>query len=399
MKRTPSSLPPESQMKSSSLAVKPLALRLTPLVLAMAAAGCSGQLFESKKIDYKSTAVQTVPRLEVPPDLIAPTRDDRFAVPDIGGKGGATFSAYSAERSPQAVAAQQSDVLPAVDKTRIERAGTQRWLVVSGTPDKAWDVVKEFWQETGFIVSIERPEAGVMETDWAENRAKIPQDGLRALLGRAIDALYSTAERDKFRTRLEPGSEPGTTDIFISHRGMYETFISEGKDETRWQPRPADPDLEAEMLRRLMVRFGVDEKRAEAALAAAQTKPLDKARLARGNDGVGSLEVDESFDRAWRRVGLALDRVGFTVEDRDRSKGLYFVRYVDPDAGKKDESMLGKLAFWKSKPADAEAQTQFRVYLRDDGAITTVQVLSREGGVDRSETARRILGLLHEQLK
>ena len=399
MKRTLSSFPPEIPMKSTPLAVKPMALRLTPLVLAMAAAGCSGSLFESKKIDYKSTAVQTVPRLEVPPDLVAPTKDDRFAVPDVGGKGGATFSAYTAERSPQAVAAAQSDVLPAVDKTRIERAGNERWLVVAGSPDKVWDVVREFWQETGFIISVERPEAGVMETDWAENRAKIPQDGLRSLFGRVIDSLYSTAERDKFRTRLEPGSQPGTTDIFVSHRGMYETYVTEGRDQTRWQPRPPDPDLEAEMLRRLMVRFGVDEKRAAAAVAEAQAKSADKARIVRSSDGGGSLEVDESLDRAWRRVGLALDRVGFTVEDRDRSKGLYFVRYVDPEVDKKEESVLGKLAFWKGKSADAEAPTQFRVFLRDDGVRTSVQVLSREGGVDRSETGRKILGLLHEQLK
>lgn len=390
-----------STMKATDSTMKSIVFRCAPVFMAMALAGCAGTMFESKKIDYKTSAAAKVPRLEVPPDLVAPSRDDRFSVPDIAGKGGATFSAYSAERSPQAKAAQQSEVLPDVEKTRIERSGTQRWLVVAESPDKVWDVVKEFWQETGFIVNLEYPEAGVMETDWAENRAKIPQDMLRSFLGKVLDSLYSTAERDKFRTRLEPGSTPGTTDIFISHRGMYETFVTEGKDQTRWQPRPADPDLEAEMLRRLMVRFGTDEKRAAAAMAAAQGKPAEKAKLARGNDGVGSLEVDEAFDRAWRRVGLALDRVGFTVEDRDRSKGLYFVRYVDPevDNQKKEDGMLSKLAFWKGKSGDADAQTQYRIFLRDDGAVSTVQVLSREGGVDRSETARKILALLYEQLK
>ena len=376
--------------------------RIAICVLLVFLAGCSGLSdigLESKKIDYKSASAVKVPTLEIPPDLTSPTRDDRFAVPDTAGKGSATFSAYSGERSPQALAQQQSNILPKVDKAHIERSGNQRWLVVAETPDKLWDQVKDFWQETGFLIKIEMREAGVMETDWAENRAKIGMDFIRNMLGKVLDSLYSTAERDKFRTRFEPGSEPGTTDIFISHRGMYEIYVSEGKDQTKWQPREADPELEAEMLRRLMVRFGSDQKRADSEIAAAKIKPLERAKLTRGNDGAGTLEVQESFDRAWRRVGLALDRVGFTVEDRDRSKGLYFVRYVDPelDGQKTEPGLLSKLAFWKGAAPDP--QTRYRIFLKDNRALTTVQVLSFEGGVDQSDTSKKILGLLFEQLK
>ena len=373
-------------------------LRVSLCALALAVAGCANIGLESKKIDYKSASKTNVPTLEIPPDLTSPTRDNRFAVPDTGGKGSATYSQYSGERT-LAKEQQQGDVLPKVDKTRIERSGSQRWLVVAETPDKLWDKVKEFWQETGFLIKLELPEAGVMETDWAENRAKIGDDFIRNMLGKVLDSLYSTAERDKFRTRMEPGSEPGTTDIFISHRGMYEIYVSEGKDQTKWQPRDADPELEAEMLRRLMVHFGTDQKRAEVEMAAAKAKPLERAKLKRGNDGAGTLEVEERFDRAWRRVGLALDRVGFTVEDRDRSKGLFFVRYVDPesDSQNKKDGMLSKLAFWK--PSTPAPQTRYRVYVKDEGAKTTVQVLSNEGGIDQSETSRKILGLLYEQLK
>ena len=377
-------------------------LRLTLCALAVNLAACSSLSsigIESKKIDYKSASAAKVPTLEVPPDLTSPTRDDRFGVPDTVGKGSASYSEYAGERSPQARAQQKSDVLPKIDKAHIERSGSQRWLVVEGTPDKLWDQVKEFWQETGFLIKLEVPEAGVMETDWAENRAKIADSGLRDLLGKVIDSLYSTPERDKFRTRFEPGAQPGTTEIFISHRGMYEIYVSEGKDSTRWQPREADPELEAEMLRRLMVRFGSDQKRADAELAAAKTKPVDRAKLARGNDGAGTLELQESFDRAWRRVGLALDRVGFTVEDRDRSKGLYFVRYVDPEADMegKSDGFLSKLAFWKDGAPKPE--TKYRIYVKAGGSLTTVQVLSLEGGVDQSDTAKKILGLLYDQLK
>lgn len=365
-------------------------------LLAIALAGCS-VLPESRKIEYKSAS--KAPTLEVPPDLSQIARDDRYLVPDAAGKGTATFSAYSADRTPQAQA-QNSVVLPQVDKVRVERSGNQRWLVVAAPADKLWDTVKDFWQETGFIISIERPEAGVMETDWAENRAKIGDDMVRNALGRLLDSLYSTGERDKFRTRFEPGTTPGTTDIFVSHRSMEEVYTSTAKDDTRWQPRAADPELEAEMLRRLMVRLGSEEKRAEASIASVKAEP--RAKLAKSDDGAGTLEVLERFDRAWRRVGLALDRVGFTVEDRDRSRGLYFVRYVDPELdnrSKKDDGFLSKLAFWKSTEPPASSKVQYRIFVSDAGEQSTVKVLSNEGGTDKSETAKKILGLLLQQLQ
>ena len=371
------------------------------ILVAALLSACSGNILpESKKIDYKSAG--KLPSLEVPPDLTQPARDDRYAVPDISPKGSATYSEYAGERKTGTTASTGPVVLPSVDKMRIERAGTQRWLVVAGTPEQIWPQIKEFWQETGFIVDLEVPEAGVMETDWAENRAKIPQDIIRSTIGKVFDSLYSTAERDKFRTRLEKGTEPGTTEIYISHRGMYEVYVTEGKDQTRWQPRPAEPELEAEMLRRLMVRLGVEESRAKTLLASGKAE--ERAKLTRAADGAGALTLQESFDRAWRRVGLALDRVGFTVEDRDRSQGMYFVRYIVPEASakKKDEKgwldKLNPMNLFKSK-SDVDPKQQYRIHVLGDGPDTTVRIMTREGGVDNSETARKILGLLHEQLK
>lgn len=373
-------------------------------VVALMLAGCSSFSLDdmglgSKKIDYKTAGNAKVPTLEIPPDLTSPTRDDRFAVPDTGGKGVATHSDYSRERSDVAQQGQAGELLLSVDKAHIERAGNQRWLVINESPDKLWGTIKDFWQENGFIIKQDMPSVGIMETDWAENRAKIGQDFLRNLLGKLIEPLYSTAERDRFRTRIEPGATPGTTDVFITHRGMYETYTTEGKDETRWQPRDADPELEIEMLRRLMVYFGSDQKRSETQAQIARTKPPEKAKLALGSGGASTLQIQEPFDRAWRRVGLSLDRIGFTVEDRDRSKGLYFVRYVDPEVAEnnKSDGWLSKLAFWKG--SEPKPQTQYRVLVKGDGSITSVQVLSTEGGVDQSETAKKILGLLYEQLK
>lgn len=363
-------------------------------------AGCSGSLLETKKIDYKSAAARTTP-LEVPPDLTTPSRDERYTVPDVSPKGVATYSSYNAERGGVRPAGVQ-EVLPQADKMRLERAGSQRWLVVTGDPEKLWPAVREFWQEMGFILSQETPEAGIIETDWAENRAKIPQDVIRKTIGKVFDGLYSTGERDKYRTRLEKGAN-GTTEIYISHRGMVEVYADEGKDKTMWQPRPADPELEAEMLGRLMVRLGLEEQRAKAMLTAMPAE--ERARLSKAADGSPRLVVTEGFDRAWRRVGLALDRVGFTVEDRDRSQGVYFVRYVDPDADAKaraQEGVLSKMfsAFKSNSKAPAKAGSQYRILIKTQTDNSSqVQVLTKEGGVDQSDSAQKILALLLDQLK
>jgi outer membrane protein assembly factor BamC len=362
-------------------------------VLTLALGACSSFEIPTKRIDYRSAA--KLPPLEVPPDLTRPGADERFTVPDMSPRSGATYSAYSRERGVR-VDQGEGTVLPAPEGARVERGGTQRWLVVKGTPEQVWPIVKDLWQEVGFVVNVERPEAGVMETDWNENRAKVPDGIIRGTLGRMLDSVYSTSERDKFRARLEPGVEPGTTEIYISHRGMEEVYTSGLRENTAWQPRPPDPELEAEMLRRLMVRFGVQEEHAKQRLAAAREEP--QAKIAPGRDGVSALALNEQFDRAWRRVGLALDRVGFTVEDRDRANGLYFVRYIDPEVdGRESKGWLSRLKFWGG--GEAKKNERYRILVKENATGTEVNVLDKDGGQERSETARRILTLLYEQLR
>ncbi|MDR2259970.1 MAG: outer membrane protein assembly factor BamC [Azoarcus sp.] len=373
-------------------------------VLALALTGCysnsTSSLLESRRIDYK--AARPSATLEVPPDLTAPKADDRFTVPDVNPRGVATYSDYSAERTAQpAQGMGASEILATPDNMHIERAGNQRWLVVRGAPEQIWPQLRDFWLELGFVFEIDSPEIGVLETDWRENRANIQQDVLRNLLGRVIDGLYSTPERDKFRTRIEKGAD-GTVEIYISHRGMMEIYPNEAKDATVWQPRPVDPELEAEMLRRLMVRLGADETRAASALAAVAAPQAERAQV-QVIDGQASLQVDEPFDRAWRRIGLALDRVSFTVEDRDRAKGLYYVRYVDPetdnDPPKEKRGFLSKLLFWRGNGDKVENGGEYRLLVEGRGAWSAVTVLGREGDTDQSPTARRILSLLQQELR
>lgn len=368
-------------------------LLLAPLWLGVAVmlAGCESitSLAPSKRIDYKSSAV--APSLELPPDLTTPRYDDRYNVTTASG-----LAAQGTTRSGRA------DLLPTNPEAKIVRAGNQRWLVVKATPEQAWNATRSFWQETGFSLAVEQPTTGVMETDWAENRAEIPQDLIRRTLGRMLDIFYTTYKQDKFRTRIERGAEPGTVEIFVSHRGMEQVPTVKIDNLSpagfAWAVMPPNPDLEAEMLTRLMVKFGAPEPAARAQVAAAAVSP-ERARVEKTNDGAVKLAIDDQFDRAWRRVGLALDRIGFTVVDRDRSRGVYFVRFADPDTPglKKDSGFLSKLMFWKSDEKDKPEQ--YQIVVAETAQTSVVSVQNPSGAPDRTPASERILSLLKDQLK
>jgi outer membrane protein assembly factor BamC len=360
--------------------------RMSLLGLCVALASCS--MLETDKVDYKSAT--KAPSLAVPPDLSQLSRDNRYAIPGAP----VTASSFQLGQTTQALPV----ALNTLSDVRIERSGTQRWLVVKRPADQLWDPVRDFWQENGFLLALDQSNLGIMETDWAENRAKIPQDFIRNALGKFLDSLYSTSERDKFRTRLER-TPSGETEIYISHRGMIEVYPSGSATptprdtNTLWQPRPTDPELEAEFLRRLMVRLGVSQEQSKAIIAAGTSRATSRASTMNGQPVV---LIDEGFDRAWRRVGLTLDRTGFTVEDRDRAQGTYFVRYVEPTMDKSEPGFLSRI--FGSTPK-TNAPLKYRVVLRSQNESTVVSVLNATGAPENSANAQRIVNVIVDDLK
>ncbi|MGH6639162.1 MAG: outer membrane protein assembly factor BamC [Polaromonas sp.] len=344
---------------------------------------------EGERVDYKSSGAKA-PSLDIPPDLTQLTRESRYVVPGTA----VTASSYQV--------GQAAPTLPtaalAVGDVRVERAGSQRWLVVGRPADKLWSPVRDFWLESGFLLAQDQENLGIMETDYAENRAKLPQDFIRSMLGKILEGIYSTGERDKFRTRLERRPDGGT-EIYISHRGMVEVItgaksgVASTGDSTVWQPRPADPELETEFLRRLMVKLGVTQEQSKALVAAGATKQTSRVAVV---NNLPVVQIDEGFERAWRRVGLALDRTGFTVEDRDRSQGTYFVRYVEPVTNKTEPGFFSKL--FSGSPA-AVPPLKYRITVKSQGESTTVSVLNAQGAAESSANAQRIVQVIADDLK
>ena len=353
-------------------------------------AGCSsiGNMLQGDRVDYKTSGAKA-PSLDVPPDLTQLSRESRYVVPGTA----VTASSYQVGQSAPTV----PTAALSVGDVRVERAGSQRWLVVNRPADKLWGPVRDFWLESGFLLSLDQENLGIMETDYAENRAKLPQDFIRNTIGKVFDSLYSTGERDKFRTRFERRADNGT-EIYISHRGMIEMVTGgrtagTGGDSTIWQPRPSDPELEAEFLRRLMAKLGVSNEQSKALVAAGVTKQT--SRVATVNN-VPVVQIDEGFERAWRRVGLALDRTGFTVEDRDRAQGTYFVRYVEPVTNKSEPGFFSKL--FSSSPS-AIPPLKYRITVKSQGESTVVSVLNTQGAAESSANAQRIVQVIADDLK
>jgi outer membrane protein assembly factor BamC len=375
------------------------------LVTLVGMTGCSSvsDALTPPKVDYRTGAAKTA-TLEVPPDLTQLANDPRYQAPSgavvsANAIQSATPNANPAASAGPAIAPQQ------VGNLRIERAGTQRWLVTPLSAEQLWSVLHSFWQEQGFTLERDQPELGVMETDWMENRAKIPQDIVRRTIGKVFSGLYDSGLRDRYRTRVE--RTPNGTEVYISHRGAEEVYTSDRKDQTVWQVRPADPNLEAEMLARLMLKLGAPEQAAAEAKANAEkpagapntgeTLPV-RARIV--NDAPGAaLRMDDGFERSWRRVGSALDRTGFTVEDRDRSQGVYYVRYVDPKlAGKEDPGFFARL--FGAKKAEGTAGERLRIQVQGENPNSTlVSVQNTQGAPEKSDSARNIVRLLVNELR
>ncbi|MBU0782898.1 MAG: outer membrane protein assembly factor BamC [Gammaproteobacteria bacterium] len=369
-------------------------------VAVSAAAGCASykEAVEGQKTAYR-TAEKREQGLEVPPDLTAQSADEQFLIPGESGSGAVSATEFYSGGARRATGARQQaqaePVLVASDDVKIKRVGNLRSLEVKMPPEQLWPKLREFWKETGFELSVDDPKIGLMETNWAENRANIPMDGIRKVIGTVFDGIYSSNTRDRYRTRVEPIE--GGVEIFVTHRGMEENYTDQAQSNLIWMNRPSDPELEAEMLNRLMAKLTGDEK-----AAAASGRPVGQELISVQKKSEGtSIVLAEDFPLAWRRVGFGLDRAGFIVEDRDRSNGVYYVKYIPDSAAKEGEKkgFFGKIFGGSSDDKSLKADQRFQVVVAPEGdKSTSVKFTSERGAaVDAAiseEAATKLAGKL-----
>lgn len=333
-----------------------------PLATCLVLTACANPGKSTGRIDYQKEAA-TMPPLEVPPPLQIPAEGpEALALPQVTDA--------------------EATLLPLVRNVRMERTGDMRWLVVQSPPEELWGSVRTFLDQQGLEIAHEDVRIGLFETQWAENRADIPEGFIRGLISRVAPKLYAAHTRDRYRVRMERGVEPGTTEVFLTHYGVEQ--VEQGESLV-WQPRPSDPELSAELMARLMLALGAPETQVDAAREA----PAPAARARLEGDAV---VVNEGFVRAWRRVGIALDRIGLIVEDLDRSQGVYWVKVSD-----QAEKKGWLLSLFSDK--QVESETSFCVKVAGDDHRSRV-TLESEAGKPLSEALRRnVLGQMEEQLR
>lgn len=362
------------------------------LAAALALSSCKS-VTSNDTVDYKSSGAVRGPNLSYPPDLITSQADRRYIVQD----GTATMSEYNA--SVKKSVQMRSNVMTGIPGMRIARDGERRWLVVEKPAPELYPQIKDFWQENGFLLVVDSPSTGIMETDWAENRAKIAQDWIRSTLGGALDSIYDTGERDKYKTRLEV-SKPGETEIYITQKGAIEKCVTDTTGaclSTIWTPRPNDPELEAAFLARLMERLGMTQEQAKALVAAPLGPKTPKAKFVQESNNKVYIELSSGFDRAWRDVGLALDRSNFTVEDRNRTEGVYFVRYVNAKDVGDTKGFFSNL--FSSKDDSKLQAKKYQVIVKSTGENSAnVYVQDADGKPENTPAGFQLLTLLTDQL-
>ena len=366
--------------------------KLTVCALALLSlAACSGSKKEQPKLDYQSTNRKVV-NLEVPPDLTNPNQGNLYQLP----AGSGAVRASDINRTPAVQQAASQAVLAGVKGVRIERDGSQRWLVVDGKkPAEIWPLLKAFWQESGFTIGNEEPAIGQMETEWAENRAKLPADGLRSLFEKVgLGGIYSTSERDKFIIRIE-ANKNGSTDVFFAHKGMQEVYSDKNKDNTMWQPRPNDPNLEAAFLARFMQYMGADEAQVQKELQRPNTQQNGLARLESN-----SVLLTGDYERNWRRTALALDRIGLTVIGQKVDKHAYLVQPAPAESDKVSKTKPGFFSRMFGKKAEAPAPLpELIVYVEPTNQGARIQILNKDGSAYRGKDAATWLSRLHSELR
>jgi outer membrane protein assembly factor BamC len=378
-------------------------------VLALLLSGCGSmqELLPDQSLQYKEQR-ESSQNLELPPDLAGASFDDALDIP--GASGTATYSSYAGERAARAGIAASGAVLPEVQGVSLRRGGDRRWLQVDAPPTAVWPEVVAFWRQQGIVLEEQDPATGIMKTGWLENRAEVRTDFITRQMRKVLDGMYSTSTRDQYRVRLDAGSAPDTTEVFLTHTGMAERLVRNTVGEgatTVWEPAPSDPDKEAVMLRRLMLHLGVADGDAERMLtagggaagtgtAARTTRAAGIGATLVGSGASAELVIPGEFRQAWRQTDLALDRTGFAVEDRDRSAGVFYIRYDDAERGRGKQGLTDRLAFWRGSERGVE---QYQLRLQDGGSETRVRVLDAAGQPDAAGTGERILALLQAELR
>ncbi|MCW9024870.1 MAG: outer membrane protein assembly factor BamC [Gammaproteobacteria bacterium] len=357
-------------------------------VLIVVLSACSSTELPSYKGVYEAQKERQRP-LEVPPDLVLPQGDRALSLPSIVAEQASLVSYQDKDKDKDKVYI--SDLLPDPQGARLQRDGGIRWLELDVRAEKIWPKLKAFYESLGFKIIKEDLLIGYLETDWQENRVEFPS----SWFGKLLSSIDGASIKDKYRVRLERiGGNGEQTLMFITHQGLKASKVEVQTSEENtwyWEYRDADPELETEMMMRFLVYTGMSQKQAGQIV---KTDEQPRAILVETEEQ-DYLKVNESFPRTWRRVGLALDRLGLPVEDRNRSAGVYYFTLSSEFRKREDQGWFTNLFGGSS----GEISNTLLLKLDDEGEYSKVFVRGRKGARVDEKLVKLILKELHQYLR
>lgn len=207
--------------------------------------GCSTQNVQSRDSLRYLKSSQVNP-LEYPPSLAKKTETDVQA----------TTTLKEFRQQQKTVASKVLPMNASEGITFVENENGRRWINTGHSTDFVWQQVQQLVRQLGLEIDSQSPEAGLIETKWAENQADVPDGFIRGLIKRVASNLFGASSRDKFKIRLERDGDRVL--VFVTHYAMKDEATGNDDQFHRWVDSPSDPELEAEFIARLAARLGGD---------------------------------------------------------------------------------------------------------------------------------------------
>ena len=353
------------------------------MIVALIVSGCSSDGNERRQA-YLDADYYT--RMELPPDLTSVTDKNQLKAPKPTAEAARRFEQETADLG----SAKSQDTVAMsikVKGARMQAGDGVFWLEVDENVDKLWPQLSAFWGHEGVKIVRNEPMLGMVETDWV-SKLQVDDDAS------FITKLFNTVDPDKldkFRMRVEPEQRKNKTKIFMSHSGMEKSV--EG-DDVNWRSRCSEEELEREMLNRLALFVGLNEKQSKKAFE--NYRPF-ASRVKISRDKVNSLYITGSVDFVWKRSLRALDRMGMDVlkknlKTRQIKVAIEKLTKESPGEERDEIAESSWLMQWLSGSGEDYAENKSRQFIlklvRENG-IVRLDILTPDGEPAKSVLAEQ----------
>ena len=358
------------------------------VLLASLLTSCGGSL-DRRYLDATLTE-----RLELPPDLVDTREESNFELPStISGDG--------------EIGRGQIPVVAKVESLKLESSGDMYWLSVEQPVTDLYQMVKNFWAEQGYRLVVDEPVIGVMQTEWVYKEEGADQRSENWFL-QLFDEAELSASQDQFRTRIERGPG-GDNRIYIAHRGTEYQYVFDARDtgrntgtsaptDNQWRFRQPEPELEIEMLSRLMLHLGLRQAEVDEQVASLKLYSPQAFMHLNSEENSPYLIIKSPYQIAWNRILHQLDRLNFEIAKKEYKSGLTEEGVIFVNTMVEEDSEKGGFFSFLSG-SDTNKRQMVLVLSEESHELTRVDLENNAGDYDTSPEGAEFMTLLYQRIR